>query len=83
MAWGKKDKPKSNYAMNMSLRQQARRAAAEGVRSDVPKNFAELEPKGPLGANSSKFLGASLLTPSAAALLACCLRLILRADPLL
>ncbi len=49
MAWGKKDKPKSNYAMNMSLRQQARRAAAEGVRSDVPKNFAELEPKGPLG----------------------------------
>ena len=49
MAWGKKDKPKSNYAMNMSLRQQARRAAAEGVRSDAPKNFAELEPKGPLG----------------------------------
>lgn len=44
MAWGKK----SNYALNMSLRQQARRAAAEGVTSDAPRNFADLSPRGPL-----------------------------------
>ena len=44
MAWGKK----SSYALNMSLKQQARRAAAEGVSSEAPKNFADLAPRGPL-----------------------------------
>ena len=44
---------KSNYytnssARNMSLRQQARRAAAEGKDPDKPVNYAQLEPRGPL-----------------------------------
>lgn len=38
---------KSRSAQNMSIRQQARRAAAEGD-FDKPKNFAELEARGPL-----------------------------------
>ena len=37
------------FANNMSIRQQARRAAAEGFTSDAPKNFADLSPRGPLG----------------------------------
>ncbi len=51
MVWNKKDnknKPKSGYAMNMSIRQQARRAAAESFSSDVPRNFADLAPRGPM-----------------------------------
>ena len=49
MAWNKKDnKSRSGSAMNMSIRQQARRAAAEGISHDAPRNFAELAPRGPL-----------------------------------
>ncbi|MBR1796872.1 MAG: ribonuclease R [Clostridiales bacterium] len=38
----------SNSALNMSLRQQQRRAAAEGISSDAPRNYSELKPRGPL-----------------------------------
>lgn len=39
---------KNPFAANMSLRQQARRAAAESFSADGPKNFADLAPRGPL-----------------------------------
>lgn len=48
MGFNSKNRFKSGSALNMSLRQQARRAAAEGVRSDAPRNFDELAPRGPL-----------------------------------
>ncbi|MCR5048194.1 MAG: ribonuclease R [Saccharofermentans sp.] len=50
MAFYKNNKKgmKNPFAANMSLRQQARRAAAESFSADGPKNFADLAPRGPL-----------------------------------
>ena len=50
MAFSRNDKKsiRNPFANNMSIRQQARRAAAEGYVSDSPRNFAELTPRGPL-----------------------------------
>lgn len=50
MAFYKNNKKgmKNPFAANMSLRQQARRAAAESFSADGPKYFADLAPRGPL-----------------------------------
>lgn len=50
MAFNRNDKKsiRNPFANNMSIRQQARRAAAEGYASDSPRNFADLSPRGPL-----------------------------------
>ncbi len=50
MAFYKNNKKgmKNPFAANMSLRQQARRAAAESFSADGPRNYADLAPRGPL-----------------------------------
>ena len=50
MAFNRNDKKtiRNPFANNMSLKQQARRAAAEGYSSEGPRNFAELAPRGPM-----------------------------------
>ncbi len=53
MARGRKDiksadKVKSTFALNMSLRQKARRQAAEGRSPDSPSDFTSIAPRGPL-----------------------------------